>query len=286
MSDFDVSSSFDNGPGIPGSPSGSPMTADPPGYRPDRQDGDYASGPASQESGIFYARSQAEGDQEPGIDSHYLNDPAIAGGEQNPTAAEGMKPQQEAEGFVRLPGEDASPEEVDAFYAALGVPESPEGYELQIPEALELEGSEEQWGQYRSAISELSHALGLSPQQAQALSDLDLQAKAQSMESQQVERERYLKQQVDDTISTLRQEWGPNLDANVRTANRALRAFGGSELESVLNEAGVLNDPVVLRAFHKAGLSLVEDSSPGGAGATRRNRSAAEILYPSSTKEG
>ncbi|MCZ4280004.1 hypothetical protein O4H49_04390 [Kiloniella laminariae] len=283
MSEYDVSASAEttgSGSAPPGHPHDKPQSF------PHQRDGDYASGPASTESGIFYARSEEGRDQEPGTVSHYLNNPAVAGGEQNPTAAEGIKSQQDADGFVRLPGQDASPEEVDAFYAALGVPESPEGYELHLPKDLEVEGSEEQWGQYRSAISELSHALGLSPQQAQALADLDLQAKSQSMENLQVERERYLKQQIDDTLGTLRQEWGGNLDANVRTANRALRAFGGSELEAVLNEAGVLNDPVVLRAFHKAGLSLVEDSSPGGAGATRRNRSAAEILYPSSTKEG
>ncbi|WP_120497545.1 hypothetical protein [Kiloniella sp. EL199] len=240
--------------------------------------------PASQDSGFFHAENSGGGEG--------LNRPSAVDAEasSNDDWQEGKtQPADQAterDGYLKLPSDGASEDEIDAFYAALGVPETPDGYELQVPEELGSQHSEEDWKAYTGAISELSHALGLSPEQAQALADMDLQAKTQSMENLEREQEQYLTQQIEETTETLREEWGSKMDVNVRTANRALKALGGSELEGVLSEAGVLNDPVVIRAFHKAGLSLVEDSSPGGAGATRRNKSAAEILYPSSTKEG
>ncbi|WP_417431823.1 hypothetical protein [Kiloniella sp.] len=252
--------------------------------------------PASQDSGFFYAENTGDADgmntslsgqndvsaNEGGQDrdGHLTNSPT---GQETNQGADQTTGQ---DGFIKLPSYDGNEDEVDAFYAALGVPETPDGYELQVPEELSSQHSEEDWKAYTGAISELSHALGLSPDQAQALADMDLQAKTQSMENMEREQEQYLSQQIEETTQTLSDEWGSKMDVNVRTANRALKALGGSELEGVLSEAGVLNDPVVIRAFHKAGLSLVEDSSPGGAGATRRNKSAAEILYPSSTKEG
>ncbi len=265
---------------------------------------DYSSGsfdqPASQDSGHFYEPSSA-GNNGSGSGSGEPLSPSLDGndgssnletGQNLETGTEDSHSDNRADnadnpdGFIKLPGEGAGEDEIDAFYAALGVPDSPEGYELVVPKEMGEDQTGGDWKEYTSAISELSHALGLSPDQAQALTELDLQAKSQSYETMEREQQHYLQQQIEDTTSALREEWGPNMDTNVRTANRALKAFGGSELEGVLSEAGVLNDPVVLRAFHKAGLSLVEDSSPGGAGASRRNRSAAEILYPSSTKEG
>ncbi|WP_421781807.1 hypothetical protein [Kiloniella litopenaei] len=244
--------------------------------------------PASQDSGFFHAENSV---QEGDLNGSSIEQHGVSTSENPESYPEGQNdtlPDQatERDGYLKLPSESASEDEIDAFYAALGVPETPDGYELEVPEELSAQHSEEDWNAYTGAISELSHALGLSPEQAQALADMDLQAKTQSMENLEREQQQYLSQQIEETTQTLREEWGSKMDVNVRTANRALKALGGSELEGVLSEAGVLNDPVVIRAFHKAGLSLVEDSSPGGAGATRRNRSAAEILYPSSTKEG
>ncbi len=257
---------------------------------------DYSSGssdqPASQDSGHFYEPSPVPVNQpETGtVEQQSLSREEMAHKEVDTSQnLETGNPEDQVDnpnGFIKLPGEGANEDEIDAFYEALGVPDSPDGYELVIPKEMGEDQSGGEWKEYTSAISELSHALGLSPSQAQALTELDLQAKSQSYETMEREQQHYLHQQIEDTTSALRDEWGSNMDTNVRTANRALKAFGGSELEGVLSEAGVLNDPVVLRAFHKAGLSLVEDSSPGGAGASRRNRSAAEILYPSSTKEG
>ncbi|KLN61885.1 hypothetical protein WH96_06310 [Kiloniella spongiae] len=250
--------------------------------------------PASQDSGSFYVKNTGDDrgrhtapieQSEPFVNERLHEGDDLSNGQEvaNDQADDQATGQ---DGYIKLPSEGASEEEVDAFYAALGVPETPDGYELQVPEELSSQHSDEDWKAYTGAISELSHALGLSPEQAQALADMDLQAKTQSMENMEREQEQYLSQQIEETTQTLSDEWGSKMDVNVRTANRALKALGGSELEGVLSEAGVLNDPVVIRAFHKAGLSLVEDSSPGGAGATRRNKSAAEILYPSSTKEG
>ncbi|MBN8848159.1 MULTISPECIES: hypothetical protein [unclassified Sphingomonas] len=41
-------------------------------------------------------------------------------------------------GRVKLPGEDAKPEEIAAYRAAIGVPEKPDGYEIAAPEGVQL----------------------------------------------------------------------------------------------------------------------------------------------------
>ncbi|WP_085905847.1 hypothetical protein [Kiloniella majae] len=265
----------------PGSSSHEFSGAESPGYSQPSPDQ-----PASQDSGSFYAENSSYAQNQSNDDGVNTQVFEAHGGASNEVLPESEDHTIGQDGYIKLPTEGANEDEIDAFYEALGVPETPDGYELEVPEELSSQHSEEDWKAYTGAISELSHALGLSPEQAQALADMDLQAKTQSMENMEREQEQYLSQQIEETTETLRDEWGSKMDVNVRTANRALKALGGSELEGVLSEAGVLNDPVVIRAFHKAGLSLVEDSSPGGAGATRRNKSAAEILYPSSTKEG
>ena len=42
------------------------------------------------------------------------------------------------EGMIRVPGDDAKPEDVAAFRKALGVPDDPTGYGLVKPETLPM----------------------------------------------------------------------------------------------------------------------------------------------------
>lgn len=70
--------------------------------------------------------------------------------------------QQQTDGLVKVPGEDASEEEIAAFRAAIGVPESAEGYELpEIPEGAEVDGN------LVDAFRSTAQEMGLNPKQFQ-----------------------------------------------------------------------------------------------------------------------
>src|SRR5581483_740520 len=71
-------------------------------------------------------------------------------------------------GALRLPGEDAKPEDWDAFYNKLGRPESPDKYEVKRPEL----GEGIQWPeQTEKSFLQQAHKLGLNSKQAQGLMD-------------------------------------------------------------------------------------------------------------------
>ena len=185
--------------------------------------------------------------------------------------AQGQQPQGQDAPF-KVPAVGASAEEVAAFHKALGVPDTPAGYAVTLEQG--LEGVID-----LDAFKGLAHEVGLSPGQAQALVSLAAQ-KTQAQEAEiaaQVEQQQAA--QVEQTTSELKRAWGEAMTENLRVANRALRTFGGAELQARLSEAGLLNDPVVIHAFYQAGQGLREDAAPGGSG-TGGKRSLVDTLYP------
>lgn len=71
--------------------------------------------------------------------------------------------QQSSRGMVRVPGGDADPATLAAFRSALGVPESPDGYQVTAPHALLTPDP---------AVNARLHAAGFTPQQVQLVYDL------------------------------------------------------------------------------------------------------------------
>jgi hypothetical protein len=85
-----------------------------------------------------------------------------------------------AKSKVIVPGADADDAQLSAFYDAIGRPASPDDYDLAMPE-LPVDASAED----RAALAEgfkpyreLAHQLGLTPKQARALSEFDIQRSA------------------------------------------------------------------------------------------------------------
>lgn len=75
------------------------------------------------------------------------------------------KMQNGAGDVIALPPKDATPDQVNAFYAKLGRPDAPDKYEIKIPDGVQVDPELLTWGKT------LSHKLGLNPTQAQTLVD-------------------------------------------------------------------------------------------------------------------
>jgi len=171
------------------------------------------------------------------------------------------------------PGEKATPEERTAYQTELrkrlGVPDAPTQYQVKRPEAAIDSG----WdaaveAQFLSAM----HAAGAPPAVVQAAIDFyggleRTRLSAATQEAKAVEVK-------------LRTEWGPNYDAMVGRANRAITEFGGADLEEALtNPASALyaasRHPAMVRAWAQVGTALVEHGAMSGEGYQTLSREAA-----------
>lgn len=172
---------------------------------------------------------------------------------------------------LRPPGEDATAEEWDAFYAKLGRPEKPEGYEFALPEGLPEDLPYDDT--FAQKFKAWAHDQGLTPKQAHALHDAYVQDFAGQVQSA---REAEGKA-VEEAHQTLVKEWGnPDTDTykrKVEMMSRAARQLGGNDLYGELAEMGAITKsgevkrPQLAKALASVGEKLfAEDNLFGGPG--------------------
>jgi hypothetical protein len=155
-------------------------------------------------------------------------------------------------GMIKLPGKDATPEDLAAFYNRLGRPEKADGYDFKVPEnlpeGLPYDGERAQW------LKTELHKVGLTGAQAQAVHDLYVSDIVQ----QHGAGAQQLQQKAIAATEALTKRWGP-LDGDTARANFEIadRVFtdvpGGQELLAELKTLGlvgpnkeVLSEPLAL----------------------------------------
>lgn len=182
----------------------------------------------------------------------------------------------ELEGLVGRKGlivpTDKDPPAVhQAYRAALGVPETPDGYQFKAPEGV----PEAAWNaDGLKALAGWAHELGMTPAQTQGIAERFARQQAEAIQraAEGIEPDG---RKMDDV---LRGEWGVNYDARLAQARRAARQFGGDAIADAL-EAKV-GGAAMLRFFAKIGETIGEDSPAGmGTGAGRVDPKAERAAY-------
>jgi hypothetical protein len=114
---------------------------------------------------------------------------------------------------VVLPKDDASPEEISAFRSKLGVPETPDGYKLPVPQG--------QSDAFAKTAAAWMHEAGLTPKQAEAVAARwnEFQGTAAKAQAEA------LAKQGEADIGNLRGEWGAAFDKNLEFSKRAAAQF-------------------------------------------------------------
>jgi len=169
-------------------------------------------------------------------------------------------------GLVR-PAEDAPDQDKTAFErelrAMLGVPESPDGYDLVLP------GDTEPHERLMPWFRQAAHDLGLSPDQAAGLVEgyhslVDEMAdEARRFEEVEAEVDRRR------ALESLRATWGERLPERAENARRGFMAVADqagitdAEAKAFMDRHG--DDPVVLRMFNLVGNAFCEDGLVTGA---------------------
>lgn len=161
---------------------------------------------------------------------------------------------------IKLPGEDADEEELSKFRKALGVPDAADGYELKLPEGMELSEADQA---FIDVLKPIAFENNIPVEAFTAFA-----VKFKELESQVVgERDSEIVRHREEKVGELRKEWGPDYDTNVNIANRAMTTVAGDDFVEFANttelkDGGVLaNDPRMVKMFAKIGRQMSEDGT-------------------------
>ena len=149
----------------------------------------------------------------------------------------------------RLIGTDKIPmpsnpteEDLDRIYERLGRPSTPEDYGISPDGSVVTE-------EVAKEYSDIAHKLRLTPDQAQGILEYYRgtveQSGAATLEMAEIARE--------ETVSSLKQEWGRAFEQKVDAAARAAQEFGNAEMFDItLQDGSKLGDnPEFIKAFAK-----------------------------------
>ena len=150
--------------------------------------------------------------------------------------------------FKPKPG--ASKEEIQSFREALGIPTTPDKYDMGKFEGVEIPAPTLAWAQ------KLGAEHGVEPTAMKAIIQDYFKLDATNQGVQAAEKTRLM--QVG--IAELKKEWGDGFDRNIKRAELACEKMGGPDLIQHLVKLGVHNDPILLKALEKAAQAYGEDT--------------------------
>lgn len=160
------------------------------------------------------------------------------------TELEGLK--QKLPNAIFKPGEQAAPEEIDAYHKALGIPEKATEYEFPKPDGVEHDPKMVDWAQ------KLFHAAKLTKESAAVISQGWDTFIDNLVEEQEAADAKVLK----DTQEKLNVKWGVDYKTNIELSTRAFKAL--TKADSELAEYTV--DPILIEAFYEMGKIMGEDT--------------------------
>lgn len=155
---------------------------------------------------------------------------------------------------VAIPGENATPEEWNAFYKACGRPDTEDAYKhdgVKLPEGIVLD--EEQVKEFRKFAFE--HGMSQKAFEAALAFDAGRVEKMQKQAAAAHEAE------YNETLTKLRSEFGGRMETVVAQCNKAMETFG---LTEVLREKGLLNNYTIIKALAGIGERIGESKLRGG----------------------
>lgn len=179
------------------------------------------------------------------------------------------------ESTVRVPGKDASEDDLAAYHKAIGVPDDPAAYEFTVPDGHEPSEDDKA---FQAHFGEVFHKAALSTDQAKALNAAWNEFSARAEDEIRKADEAYVK----DTEQALRTKWGGDYDVNRTLARRGAEYLFGSEFEAAtqleMREGRFLLDhPAILEAFSKVGAEIRESGEGPRMGDSERETLSEQI---------
>ena len=154
---------------------------------------------------------------------------------------------------VTIPGENATPEEWNAFYKACGRPDAEDGYthdKVELPKGIVLDDA--QVAQFRKFAFE--HGMNQKTFEAALAYDV------QRLHAQRQAAVAAHNAEYTETLGKLRTEFGGSMETVVAQCNKAMETFG---LTEVLREKGLLNNYTIIKALAGIGEKIGESKLKG-----------------------
>jgi hypothetical protein len=150
-----------------------------------------------------------------------------------------------------IPGKDATPEEVAAFWEKAGRPKTADGYSFAKDK--ENDGA---------LFAEAAHKANLTAAQAEALYKNLNEAGAVRLNAVMQEQARQMK----DTANALQAEYGSKYSEKMELLTRGLAA-AGPNVGNIIRQAGLAGNPEIVKAFIAFGEMTAESGAARGKGA-------------------
>lgn len=159
---------------------------------------------------------------------------------------------------VVIPGADATKEEWAPILKRLGVPDSPEGYGLKVPENLPdgVTVNQEELNQF----AKYAHQIGLTPQQVAKLQEYDM-TRAGTGAASSIEQAKAMEvQEFTKQTEILSKAWGtgPESTQKKALAERAALTFGFTPQE--IGEDPLFRNARFVMTMARAGAAMSEDT--------------------------
>lgn len=155
---------------------------------------------------------------------------------------------QRMDGYVKLPGEDASDDEISAYREKVGIPSEIDGYEFSLPDGVSIPEGIEVTAERQEAFAEFAHKAGLTKQQANDAFGFLVESELQDYGSLQKENEAA----AEADRKELREVWGADYESRQQDARRVAASFGIDPSDPVLDL------PRVAMAFAGVASSIAE----------------------------
>ena len=170
-------------------------------------------------------------------------------------------------GQVKIPGEEASPEELSSFYTKIGRPDTPEGYEItDIPDNVGMD--DETLSQLRND----AFKAGVPKVAFETVLKNYLNRMSEQVVQSRVDGEKVLKEEV----------WKGDYDKNIEIAKRYVTEHCSDEFKQVLEDTGLGNNPVFAKHFFEQGKKTLSDSLIKGSQDSGEREAEYKPAYPKS----
>lgn len=152
---------------------------------------------------------------------------------------------------MQPPSEDASPEEFKKFFQQIGAPESPDGYEYDIPEGSFIDDGV--LDTYKQAALEA----GATPYQFKVMMDKVNEAIESDFQAQEAE----ILERTNNAREALKKEWGSHYEENIKEIDNTLTRLGVSEdSKSELRQSGLAANTEIIKMLNNVSKMMSENN--------------------------
>lgn len=172
---------------------------------------------------------------------------------------------------IPVPGKHATEEDWKNVYHKLGLPKDQKDYKIDVAADSGLAAD------FITTLSEAAYSSGVLPQAASKLAGI----LAEKNKTAIADMQKAANAQYEESVNSLKKEWGAGFDVELAKANAALKQFASPEEITQLTNAGITQNTTLIKLFNKLSKTLGEDvissAAAGTSGAMTPASAQAEI---------